>query len=361
MLLGAGRQPQSQGVAHRGFGGKRRGQRAGDNGGEVRQAAVQGDERGEFRRRAFTDRRGDVQPQAVQFAGHDPGARRGPGRALRVQDVQQLGAVGQEGQHLLVQAVGQGVAAKAVRVGQHREVDEAVGQRRGHVEHRGAVFLAVARRPHQPAVGDAVGADAAVENQLLGDALHRRRGHVDLVEKQDAGAGGGEEFRRIPAAGAGVRVGDRQAAQVGGGELAEAHVDQVDPDRLRHLGDDAGFADARRPPDHGAQKQPGFRQAGEEGGELRGRELHEALRVRPPGRTPPTWPAPPRAPRALPSSASLARVAGGVAGWMAMAARSSHQVERKYLASAGTGVQGLSSASRRAREGTAAAVNCVAS
>src|SRR5262249_60698922 len=51
-------------------------------------------------------------------------------------------------------------------------------------------------------------------------------------------------------------LGDWQAGQVSGGQLREAHIDAVEAVARGGLRDDAGLADARRPPDHRAVRNP---------------------------------------------------------------------------------------------------------
>ena len=95
-----------------------------------------------------------------------------------------------------------------------------VGQWRWHIEHCGAVFAAVASRPNKPAVWHAVIAHPPIQNQLLGHALHRGRGHIDLVQEQHSPTFARQKFGWIPAADA--IAGDRQAAQISWRKLAES-------------------------------------------------------------------------------------------------------------------------------------------
>ena len=194
-----------------------------------------------------------------------------------VELVQQGGPVAQEGDYLLGEATLKRMVLEAVEIGLHREMEEAIGQRRRHLKHRGAVFLAVAGRPKKPAIWHYIAADAAIEDQLLGHSLHRRRGHVELIEKQDPLALARQELRRIPGGGARRLVlarwhRHRQTAQVGGSQLAEAQIDELHISLIGHLGDDAGFADARRSPDHGADRQIGCHQLVEVADQLGGFE-----------------------------------------------------------------------------------------
>jgi hypothetical protein len=109
-----------------------------------------------------------------------------------------------------------------------------------------------------PSLGERVRADFAVEDKLLCDALDGWRGHIQLVEEKNAGAAAGEKFRRIPTGRAGVMVGDRQTAEVGGCELADAEVDEVDLRSFGNCGHGVGFSDARGAPDHNGLEEVFF-------------------------------------------------------------------------------------------------------
>jgi hypothetical protein len=209
----------------------------------------------------------DAEAHRVELAGHDPGAGRGPGGALVIHLVEQLRAVRQEGDDLLLDAALDGVELETVKVREHLQVEEAIAEGRRHIKDAGPVLLAVARGPEEPAVGHPVAAHAPVQDELLGDALHRRRRHVQLVQEEHAAALSRQEFRGVPAGHAVLR--HREPPQVRGGELAEAHVDEVEAVVRRCLGHHARLPDARRAPDHHARQQLPVDQPREVGAELR--------------------------------------------------------------------------------------------
>lgn len=240
-------------IARRRLGRKMLRPAAGADGVEVGQVRVDRGEGGELRRHRIAH--GGLDPYAgtKKAVGHHPRSRGRPGGACGIGPVQQGGPEGQEGGDPFVDACGQCVRLERVDVRGDGEMDETVGEWCGHVEHRRAIFLAVARGPDEPAIGNPVGPHAPVEDELLCDPLERGRRHVDLVEEEDASPLARKELGRIPARKA-VPC-DRQAAQVRGRQLAQPQVDQFQPVRASDLGDDAGLPHPRRPPDHHAQSQ----------------------------------------------------------------------------------------------------------
>src|SRR5208337_3604526 len=74
-------------------------------------------------------------------------------------------------------------------------MDEAVGQGAGHAGRHRAVTFAIAGGEHGPVLRQAVVAQGAVEHQLVAGGLDQRRGGVQLVEEQDAGAVLGQKSR----------------------------------------------------------------------------------------------------------------------------------------------------------------------
>ena len=96
----------------------------------------------------------------------------------------------------------------------------------------GPVAFAVAGGKDGPAVGPAVFAERAVEHQLVAGCLDQRRGGVEFVEEQDAGAVVGQEGRGGPG-GLAVRDGGQDGAD----------VDQAHGQRCRDLRHHLGFAD----------------------------------------------------------------------------------------------------------------------
>ena len=93
--------------------------------------------------------------------------------------MKECGTEGEKGQDLLVEVLVQAPDAEAVKVGGDLQMYEAVGQCRRHLEDRRTIRFAVACRPDEPAVRHPVAAHLAIENQLLGDALH---GGADLAD-----------------------------------------------------------------------------------------------------------------------------------------------------------------------------------
>ena len=128
-------------------------------------------------------------------------------------------------------------------------MDETVGQRARHARRDGAVALAVAGGEHGPAVGQAVFAEGAIEHQLVAGGLDQRRGGVEFVEEQDAGAVLGQEGRGGPGGLAVLHGG--QPAQIDRVEQDGADIDQADAQRRRDLRHDLGFADAGSAPQEG--------------------------------------------------------------------------------------------------------------
>ena len=104
---------------------------------------------------------------------------------VRVYREQQGRPERQKRDNLLGHVLAQGISFEAVQIRRDFEMQEPIGKRRRHVEHRRPVFLAVPRRPDKPAVGNHVRADTPVQNKLLGDPLQGRRGHVQLIQKQN--------------------------------------------------------------------------------------------------------------------------------------------------------------------------------
>ena len=179
-----------------------------------------------------------------------PGARGGEGFFGRLEAVQQVGAPAQEGDDLRPQiGLAHRPARPVVEIGLEAEVDETVGQRAGHARGDGAVAFAVAGGEDGPAVGQAVFTEGAVEHQLVAGGLDQRRGGVEFVEEEDAGAIVGQEGRGGPG-GLAVRDGG-QAAQIDRVEQDGADVDQAHGQRCRDLRHHLGFADAGGAPEEG--------------------------------------------------------------------------------------------------------------
>ena len=194
-----------------------------------------------------------------------------------------------------------GPARPVVEIGLEAEVDETVGQRARHARGDGAVAFAVAGGEHGPAIGQAVFAERAVEHQLVAGGLDQRRGGVEFVEEQDAGAVVGQEGRGGPG-GLAVRDGG-QAAQIDRVEQDGADVDQADGERRRDLRHHLGFADAG-----GAPEEGGFldlRQHLQRGCDF-GR-FHAGLHDGPPRSLSPGWSPFTALPRSSPSRVAAAR------------------------------------------------------
>ena len=182
--------------------------------------------------------------------------------------MQKLGAPCEEGDDFFIDAILKRPAAEALEMGHHGDMDEAVLQGGWHAENRGAILGTIPGGPDMPSLRQRVGADLAVEDELLRDALDGWRCHVQLVEEKNTRAAAWKEFRRIPARSAGIMVGHRKTAQVGRGELADAEVDEVDLCRLCDGSDGVGFSDAGRAPDHDGLEEVFFNESAEQVFEL---------------------------------------------------------------------------------------------
>ena len=62
-------------------------------------------------------------------------------------------------------------------------VEETIGKGGGHIEDGRPIFFAVSCRPDEPVFGNFVAPDLAIEDELLGDALHGRRSHIEFIKE----------------------------------------------------------------------------------------------------------------------------------------------------------------------------------
>lgn len=129
---------------------------------------------------------------------------------------------------------------------------EAVGQRCRHGIGDAAIALAIAGGEDGPARRHFVGAEAAIEDELIGGGGDGRRGGGDLVQKQYAIVTVAGRVRQHGRDGPLDEILDpeRNAAQVGRLQLRQANIDHGHGVVGGHLGHHLRFADTRRTPEH---------------------------------------------------------------------------------------------------------------
>ena len=221
----------------------------------IGETAVELDEGVELGCSTLPDSRADRHTDLQKVGCVVPGAGGGPGNGVLVEVVEEVGAEVQKRDDLLPDSIGQGIGFPAIQVALDREVKETVGKGGGHLRDGSTVLGTVTRTHDVPVVRDNIVTNSPVEDELHSHVLDRRGGQVDLIQEQDAltaagEEGGGGESGYIPL----VHV--RKAANVGGGELAEAKVNDLHFVLGGRLVDDGGFADAGGSPHHHGTADP---------------------------------------------------------------------------------------------------------
>ena len=144
------------------------------------------------------------------------------------------------------------------------QVDEPVRQGCGQGVVHTAVAGTVPCGHNAPAIGQGVLTQAAVQHELIGHGLDRRRGLRELIQQQHALALLGQQRGRDEVHGA--VLDDREALQVGRVVDRQAHVDHAELLGGGDLTDDVALADARLAPQEDGTL--GLEEAGEGGAEL---------------------------------------------------------------------------------------------
>lgn len=226
------------------------------NGVDVREFGVDLDKGTEFGIGAFTNGGDDLFTDVEHVSSIAPGARRGPSHDGAAGLHEQLGLEVQERDDLLGENAG--VQCPDLPFFEARfdlDVEQTVGHWRGHCAHGGTILNTVTGGDEFPTLGQNVLTNPAIEQELLAQTHHDRRGHVDFVEEEDALAFGGEEIGASEVGRLGLFVNERNPAEVGRCELRDTQVDEAEAEFLGRLLNDGGFTNAGRTPDHRAHVQ----------------------------------------------------------------------------------------------------------
>ncbi len=231
--LGACHQRTSNSIDHAGLVGHLDGHIAVQDFLHGRQLAVDPDERFEFGCSTFAHGRIDAQADLEEVGGVSPAPGAGPGDGVFGELVEGVGAEVQVGNDFFPDAMLDRVGLPGVQVVLDSEVEETVGERGGHLVDCSPVLDTVTGGDNEPAIGYGVVAHAAVQDELHGHVLNGRGSEVHLVQEQNPLAGLGQEA-------GGREVGDSfldegKAANISGGELAEAYVDHLHAVLFGHL------------------------------------------------------------------------------------------------------------------------------
>ena len=127
------------------------------------------------------------------------------------------------------------------------QMHEPVAQRSRHGEMDATLRCWIAGGDDNPAIGQHILAELPVQHQLIAACLGHLRRRCQLIEKENAFAGGGEKLGRDPF---GLVFGDpRQTPKIDRVELHGPHVEKVVVEIVGDLGNDLRFADAACTPD----------------------------------------------------------------------------------------------------------------
>ncbi len=198
-----------------------------------RQFAVDLDERFEFGCSTVTHGRINAQADLEKVGSVSPASGAGPSDGVFAELVEGVGAEVQVGNDFFPDTVLDRVGLPGVQIVLDSEVQEAVGERGGHLVDCSPVLDTVTGRDNEPVIGNDIVSHTAVQNELHGDVLNGGGSEVDLIQEEDTPPGLGEKA-------GGSEVGDPfldvgKAANISGGELAEAYVDHLHAVLFGHL------------------------------------------------------------------------------------------------------------------------------